>query len=188
MLDDEMITTPNPHEAEARLALLLADLRLHETDLLADLAADLAEVTGGGHTEQDPRMLDSVVIRPATLEDLEALRGLLDENELRVDGIAYDDFTQPVLVAERDGEVVGMIQALLGQPMCVITECVVAVRYHDHGYGVRLLQAMEAVMRSQGLTAWQAYTARTNRHAHRILERYGARSTGQGMGYVRTLA
>ena len=126
------------------------------------------------------------MIRPARPEDADAIWGLLAENGMLVDGLDYSDFTHPTLVYVREGEVVGMIQALAGKPHAVITHAAVARAYHHRGYGIRLLASLELVLRTMGVTAWYACTPFDQ--TVKILERYGAQSTGQGIGFVRRLA
>lgn len=126
------------------------------------------------------------MIRPARYEDLDAIRGLLAENGMLADGLDYTDFTQPTLVYVRDGEVVGVAQALPGRPYAVLTELAVRRDLQHRGIGVRLLDALEVVLRTLGVTAWMACTP--SDQVVKMLERYGARSTGQGTGFLRRLA
>lgn len=127
------------------------------------------------------------MIRPARLEDAPAIRALLVDNGLTIDGLAYEAFTPPCLVAVRDGVVIGMGQALLGLPYCVVTELVVARSAQRQGVAVRLLEHLETVMRTQGATAWVACTSPKNDRVNAQLERYGARGLGHGLGWVKPL-
>ena len=124
-------------------------------------------------------------IRPARPEDLPALRGLLQENGLAIDGLTYDDFTGLVLVVERNGDVAGFVQTLLGQPYAVICEMAIDRRFHHLGYGVKLLDALELILRHHGIQAWATFTSHED--VMKMLEKYGASSTGQGLMYVRRL-
>lgn len=125
-------------------------------------------------------------IRPATMADLGAIQGLLIENSLVLEGVSYADFSGLVLVAEDDGEVIGFLQALLGKPVAVVTELAIARTHQGHGYGVKLIEALELLLRYHGLAAWACYTNRDD--VMKQLDRYGAQSTGQGMMYVKRLA
>ena len=126
-------------------------------------------------------------IRPARPEDAPTLKALLQENGQAVDGITYDVFSPPVLVAEEAGEVVGFIQALVGEPYTVITDLVVARSLANRGIGVRLGQHMETVLRVLGCRVWVAYAGEKHEGMREQLERYGARPTGHGVGFVRAL-
>lgn len=128
------------------------------------------------------------MIRPATTHDFPAIRALLMENDLCVDGLAYDVFTPPCLVAVRDGEVVGVLQALLGKPYAVITELAIARVHQRKGYAVRLMQHMETLLREYGIPAWFTMTSETNDRVRDQLKRYGARDLGHGVGWVKGLA
>lgn len=126
-------------------------------------------------------------IRPAVSEDVPRMRQLLEENHLLVDGIAYDLFTPPVLVCEVDEEIVGFIQAHVGSPYAVVTELAVARAHQRKGYAVKLVEHMETLLRYMGVKAWGAYTGDANQPVIDQLERYGARVTGRGVGFVKGL-
>lgn len=125
-------------------------------------------------------------IRPACPADLPMLRAILAENAGMLDGVDYSHFSPPCLVGEIDGAVVGFIQATLGQPYAIITELSIAREHHRKGYGMRLLEHMETVLRCAGVTAWTTYTGEKNDHVIKIAERLG-RCTGRGYAFVRVL-
>lgn len=127
------------------------------------------------------------MIRLALPSDWPRLREILEENALTIDGVAYDSFSPPCLVYVRDGEVVGFMQAHLGSPYAVITEGALARAHQNKGYGYRLLQHMETLLRASGVLAWVTYTGEKNPTAG-LLERYGARGTGYGTAWVKGLA
>lgn len=124
-------------------------------------------------------------IRPMRLEDIPAVQALLEENKLTVDGVDYSHWTPPCLVAVRDGQIVGMIQAHLGLPYSVVTECAVARAYQRRGYGVRLWQALELLTQQAGSPALAVQTAREDIQA--MLERLGATPGGQTTAYLKRL-
>lgn len=126
------------------------------------------------------------MIRLALPADWPRLREILEENALTVDGLAYEAFSPPCLVYVRDGEIVGFIQALCGSPYAVITEAAVARAHQRKGYGIRLLEHMETVLRVSGVSAWVTFTGEKNPTAA-MLEQYGARGTGYGTGWVKGL-
>ena len=125
------------------------------------------------------------MIRPIRQEDTETVQAILQENKQMLDGVDYTQWTHPTLVAVKDGEVVGVIQALLGLPYAVVTELSIARHVHSQGYGTRLIQHLETALRLAGVTAYVAYVADLNESAIEQFERYGAISTGHGQGFVR---
>jgi N-acetylglutamate synthase-like GNAT family acetyltransferase len=127
-----------------------------------------------------------LLVRPAEPDDLEAVRRLVGRASLIPDGVLLN-FTPPLLVMERDGEVVGAIQALLGKPVAVITFAVVAAEHRRKGYGIRLLQAMELLLRDYGLTSWVAFTGSADLDTAKMLIGLGAKATGNGEGWVKML-
>lgn len=126
-----------------------------------------------------------MTIRPAVADDLDAIRAILAETKVALDGLAYDDFTGLALVAERHREVVGFLQMVPARPYAILTECAIARAYQRRGYAVRLLEAAELLLRCQGIHAWVTFTDRAE--VIEQLERWGAGSTGVGQGFVRRL-
>lgn len=125
------------------------------------------------------------MIRPARLDDIPAIRSLLEP--IRVPGIAYDDFTPPVLVyVDLMGDVVGVMQALVGSPYTVITECAIRADYQNRGVGKRLLEHMETLLMTMGVKGWVAFTG-TKNPCRDLLERV-ATPTGTGEGFVKVFA
>lgn len=96
---------------------------------------------------------NAVEIRPATDDDLPTVRALLVESGLAFEDVDYSAYTPPLLVAVRDGEIVAYMHAAFSRPYAVVTECVVKREFQGRGYGIRLLQAMELLMRMSGITA-----------------------------------
>jgi ribosomal protein S18 acetylase RimI-like enzyme len=129
-----------------------------------------------------------VVIRPARPGDEAALHRLLVENGLGHDGLDYTVWTHPCLVAVKDGEVVGMIQAALSAPVSIVTELAVARSSHRRGIGVRLAQHLETILRSQGVTAYVAHVAPENKEMQDQLERFGLVRVGEAQVFLRRLA
>ena len=127
------------------------------------------------------------MIRPMRPEDVEAVVAILQENKQMVDGVDYTQWSHPTLVAVHDGQVVGIIQALLGTPYAVMPEFSVARAFHGKQYGVRLLEHMETALRLAGIAAYAAYVSDTNDHAADLFERWGGTPTGHGRGYIRRL-
>ena len=127
------------------------------------------------------------MIRPIRQEDMQTVQAILQENKQMIDGVDYTQWTHPTLVAVKDGEVVGMVQALLGVPYAVVTELSIARQVQNQGYGTRLIQHLETALRLAGVSAYVAYVADTNESMIEQFERYGAISTGCGRGFVRRL-
>lgn len=142
------------------------------------LAAAREAVAGNGHG------VHFFEVRPAVLDDLPAVHRLLDEAGLIVDGADYSNFSHVTLVAVRAGEVVGMVQALPGKPYAVLTEMAVAREHRGKGYGTRLLQHLDCMLRAYSCTAWVACVDEANTHTLELLDRYAERR-GRGVGYLR---
>lgn len=124
-------------------------------------------------------------IRPIGPDDTAAARSLLLENGLLIDGIDYSAWTPPTLVALKEGQVVGLVQALAGLPYAVITELAVARQFHGKGYGVKLMEHLETVLRLLGCQGWLAFERHDRYDMQEMIERWGGQRTGEGVGYLR---
>ena len=127
------------------------------------------------------------MIRPARLEDVPRLNALMHECGLALEGIAYDRWGPVTLVYERQGEIIGLVQALLGMPYAIITEMAVRPDVQHHGLGVKLMEHMETVLRCAGMTTWVTFTSHENVPVQVQLDGYGARCVGTGVGYAKGL-
>lgn len=128
-----------------------------------------------------------IQIRPAFPGDTERMLEILQENKQTLDGVDYDSWTAYTLVMVREGIVEGLIQAHLGAPYSVVTELAISRAHHGKGYGVKLANAMEVVLRAAGVTAYVTYAATEHTEMREMLTRYGFQETGHGTGYVRRL-
>lgn len=115
------------------------------------------------------------------------MRALLAENGLAIDGVTYDDFSGLVLVADDEGTVIGMAQALPGKPYAVMTEFAVARSRQNGGVGLELIKGMELLLRAAGCAAWVGFCAERNDKVIRSLDAFGAWPTGTGLGWVKRL-
>ena len=133
------------------------------------------------------------VIRAAVDEDLDALVRLLEalfsiEADFRPDArrqrrglrlMLEDAERRVVLVAEREGRVVGMVTVQLvvstaeGAPSGLLEDMVVDERFRGEGLGARLLLAAEAWAFDRGATRIQLLADRMNRPALRFYGRMG---------------
>jgi ribosomal protein S18 acetylase RimI-like enzyme len=136
-------------------------------------------------------------IRPATPSDLDTLVRLLGvlfsiEADFRPDevrqrrGLARmleDPERRVVLVAERDGAVIGMVTAQLiistaeGAPSALLEDLVVDAADRGRGVGRELVAAIEGWARARGATRLQLLADRDNSAALRFYERLGWRAT-----------
>jgi GNAT superfamily N-acetyltransferase len=136
-------------------------------------------------------------VRRAAEADLPALVGLLQvlfavEPDFRPDparqgrGLAAmlsDPGRRVVLVAEGDGEVVGMASGQLvistaeGGAACLVEDLVVADGWRRHGIGGRLLDEVARWATARGATRLQLVTDRENEAALRFYDRRGWRRT-----------
>ena len=130
----------------------------------------------------------SLTIRPATVQDIDMIRDILADNGQLHEQLSYVEWTGPTLVAVRDGEVVGVIQALLGQPYAVVTEVAVTPMHHRKGYAVKLMQAMELLMRVAGVTAYVLFAGEKNERVRAQALKWGCEKTGNGAGFLRRLS
>lgn len=132
-------------------------------------------------------------IDTATPDDIPALCGLLSalfaqEAEFTPDtaaqarGLAMivgDPRVGSVLVARRDGEIVGMVNLLftvstaLGERVVLLEDMVVAPSARGGGVGSALLQAAIAFAREQGCPRITLLTDRVNADAQRFYARHG---------------
>ena len=125
-----------------------------------------------------------MTIRPATEADVPALQALAQP--IAVPGVDYTRWTAPVLVAEHDGQVVGYVHALVGQPYAVITELAVDPDTRFKGVGARLLEGMELVLRVMGMQAWVGFMFETNPALDGLRRR--ATDAGAGHAFVKGLS
>jgi GNAT superfamily N-acetyltransferase len=142
-------------------------------------------------------MKDTLVIRSAARWDLDALVSLLGllfsiEADFRPEPVRQrrgleralaDPARVGVLVAERDGAVIGMVTAQLvtstaeGGASAWIEDMVVAERERGRGIGRRLLEAIEAWAVARGASRLQLLADRENAPALAFYARLGWRST-----------
>ncbi len=137
------------------------------------------------------------VLRPAGEEDLDALVGLLGvlfsiEADFRPDArrqrqglrlMLREPERRVVLVAERDGRVIGMVSVQLvvstaeGAVSGLLEDMVVEERARGEGIGARLLQAAEGWAFERGATRIQLLADQMNREALRFYRRMGWQGT-----------
>jgi ribosomal protein S18 acetylase RimI-like enzyme len=138
-----------------------------------------------------------MVIRIATLADLDAMVGLLGElfsiesdfsvnPDVQRQGVALmlaDERTRCVMVAEEQGQVVGMVtlQMLIstaeGGRVGLIEDMVVTSTYRGRGIGKQLLSAMEFWAKERGLLRLQLLADRKNAPALEFYRRQHWRQT-----------
>ena len=139
---------------------------------------------------------ERLTVRPARMEDLERLVGLLDllftiEADFRPDparqqqGLALllDDERARVLVAERADGVVGMCTGQLvvstaeGGPALLVEDVVVDANHRGRGVGRALLAALADWARGRGVRRLQLLADGTNGPALAFYDRLGWRAT-----------
>lgn len=139
----------------------------------------------------------TILIRSATAADMEALVGLLGQLfEIEADfkpnparqrfGLAAmlaDPETRAVRVAERGGDVIGMVTAQLvvstaeGALSALVEDMIVDANHRGHGIGAALLRDIESWARARGAARLQLLADRENVPALAFYERMGWRST-----------
>lgn len=127
-----------------------------------------------------------MIVRPAKDSDLPRVVEVVERCGLAAEGLDYTSWTGVLLVAERQGEVIGFIAALPGKPYAVVTEMGVLPEYQKGGASYKLWQGMELLLRSMGCTAWAGYVS-PKRGLERSLDHAGAKPTGEGTMYLRIL-
>ena len=139
---------------------------------------------------------ERITVRPARMEDLERLVGLLDllfaiEADFRPDpvlqrqGLALllDDERARVLVAERAGGVLGMCTGQLvvstaeGGPALLVEDVVVDPDHRGRGVGRALLAALADWARGRGVRRLQLLADGSNGPALAFYDRLGWRAT-----------
>ena len=139
---------------------------------------------------------ERITVRPARMEDLERLVGLLDllftiEADFRPDparqqqGLALllDDERARVLVAERADGVVGMCTGQLvvstaeGGPALLVEDVVVDANHRGRGVGRALLAALADWARGRGVRRLQLLADGSNGPALAFYDRLGWRAT-----------
>jgi GNAT superfamily N-acetyltransferase len=125
-------------------------------------------------------------IRRATVDDAPAVAALATElgypcdaetMRARLAAVPHDA-QRTVLVIERDGEVLGMIdlatvEAIESGAWTEIRGLVVASAARSHGLGAQLLEAAEAWARERGHTRVRLRTNVTRERAHQFYLRHG---------------
>ena len=128
-----------------------------------------------------------ITIRPATEADVPMLQALIRENGLELEGVDYSKWSHPTLVAVREGEVVGLIQAHLGSPYAVVTDLAIARVQQRKGYAAKLVDSMELRFRAAGINAYVWFVGMTEDAMLDQSKRWGGHPTGEGIGFVRRL-
>ena len=127
------------------------------------------------------------MIRPIRQEDVEAVIAILRENQQFADGLDYTQWTHPTLVAIAKERVVGLVQAHLGFPYAIVTELSIARAHQNQGYGVRLMEHLETILRMSGVTAYVAHVATGNLAMAELAERWIGAPIGTGQAFLRRL-
>ena len=126
------------------------------------------------------------MIRPATPADFPSIRGLLDVNKMLRPGVRYTEFSPLCLVYERHGLIVGALQVLMGKPYSSVEFLAVAPQHVAKGYGTRLFDAAELVLRAYDIPAMVMGTE--NAEVADMLVRRGAEVVGRGTALIKVLS
>ena len=127
-----------------------------------------------------------MIVRPAKPADLPFIADIIDRCELAVEGLDYTDWSGILLVADRQGEVIGFMAALPGKPYAIVTEMGVHPAHQKSRAAVKLWESMELLLRTMGVKAWAAYVGE-KREVNETMPKLGAVCTGVGNMYVRSL-
>lgn len=126
-------------------------------------------------------------VRPAKREDLPAIGDILAACDLLAPGVNYDEWTGWLLVAERAGQVIGMIHVLPAKPYAIVTEFGVLPVFQKSRAGHKLIEAAELLLRANGFAIWAAFVGANRNGFHLTVEAWGAQSHGDGTMYTRGL-
>lgn len=130
----------------------------------------------------------AIQIRPATETDEPGMIALLYECGLMREGLDYGGgWTHPTLVAVDGARVVGLIQALMGHPYAVITECAVHPEYRGKT-GRALYAALEQCLRAADVKAWGCCTTQDNPFEPWIRKMTGGEPGVPSYTYLKRLA
>ena len=101
----------------------------------------------------------SVEVRFATDADAPEIRALLEDASLTVYNTPYDHFDPSTWVAvTEESRVVGALTAVLGYPLSMVMNIVLAPEYRNLRIGAALLSAFEAHLRKLGYPTWVGCT------------------------------
>lgn len=128
-----------------------------------------------------------MIIRPARKEDLPAIGDILAACDLMVRGVDYDDWTGWLLVAERQGQVIGMVHVIPAKPYAIIAELGVLPAFQKGRAAVKLMEAAELLLRQSSHPVWAAWIGASRNGFHASVEAWGGHATGQGTMYWKGL-
>lgn len=125
------------------------------------------------------------MIRPATPLDFPAIRDLLDANKMLQPGVRYTEFSPLCLVYVLHGRVIGVIQVLMGKPYASVEFLAIAPEHQHRGFGARLFDAAELVLRAYDIPAMVMGTE--SQEVTHMLIRRGATAVGLGTALMKVL-
>jgi hypothetical protein len=128
-----------------------------------------------------------MIVRPAKPGDEAAVYAIIEACGLAMPDISYANWTGILLVAERQSEIIGFIQALPGKPYAVICEMGVLPAHQKGRAAVKLIESAELILRSMGCTTWAAWVGEKRPDVHAVVSHWGARESGAGSIYYRSL-
>lgn len=127
-----------------------------------------------------------MIVRPAKPGDEPVIVEIIERCGVGAEGLDYSRWTGILLVAERQGQVIGFISALPGAPYAVITEMAVLPEHQKSRAAVKLWESMELLLRSMGVRAWAAYVGE-KRAVNETMPKLGALCAGNGRMWLRSL-
>jgi len=134
----------------------------------------------------------AVTLRPAREADAEQVASLMAELGYPSTAAGVKDRlhaslnnqTSCCLVAQADGEVIGIMSAELilyfptGSTICRVTSLVVSSRHRSHGVGEKLVAAAATFAREHGCSGIEVTSAERRVGAHRFYQRLGFARAG----------
>ncbi len=127
-----------------------------------------------------------MIVRPARQEDIPAIVEIIERCGLGVEGLDYTQWSGITLVAVRQEQIVGFVNALPGAPYGIIREIGVLPEHQKGRACAKLMESVELMLRSVGCRAWAGYVGDT-RGLDDLMKTWGAESTGSGSMWIRRL-
>lgn len=106
-------------------------------------------------------------IRTAREDEGAIIERILTNNGNCPGGVNWAVVGKEWLVAERNGEVIGCVQALPGKPLGHIGFIGIVPKYQNRGYGVLLWRMAETLLKAQGCDTYTGMTG--NPHIERAV-------------------
>ncbi len=136
------------------------------------LAAPTTTPNGGPRSAPVARIL----VRPARAGNADDLAGIQHVAKVcgLMLGLDHNDWSPIVLVAERAGQIIGVVQALPAKPAAIVTVLGVLPEFRGSRAGYDLIKGAELALRLVGCRAWVAYARMDLEEWQATIKKWGA--------------